>query len=170
MIRTLGDKTPKIHPTAFISEFAYVIGDVEIGEGSSVWPGAVVRADMGRIVIGNHTNVQDNSVVHGDADVEIGDYVTIGHKVLCHAKTVGDRAVIGNGATLNDGVEIGEYSLIASGTMLVDNVQIPPRSLVVGSPGKVLREVGERHLERMKWYCDVYMEKTKKYKAQGDLE
>ena len=170
MIRSLGDKTPKIHPTAFISEFAYVIGDVEIGEGSSVWPGAVVRADMGRIVIGSHTNVQDNSVVHGDADVEIGDYVTIGHKVLCHAKTVGDRAVIGNGATLNDGVEIGEYSLIASGTMLVDNVKIPPRSLVVGSPGKVLREVGERHLERMKWYCDVYMEKTKKYKAQGNLE
>ena len=170
MIRTLGDKTPKIHPTAFISEFAYVIGDVEIGEGSSVWPGAVVRADMGRIVIGSHTNVQDNSVVHGEADVEIGDYVTIGHKVLCHAKTVGDRAVIGNGATLNDGVEIGEYSLIASGTMLVDNVKIPPRSLVVGSPGKVLREVGERHLERMKWYCDVYMEKTKKYKAQGNLE
>ena len=170
MIRSLGDKTPKIHPTAFISEFAYVIGDVEIGEGSSVWPGAIVRADMGRIVIGNHTNVQDNSVVHGDADVEIGDYVTIGHKVLCHAKTVGDRAVIGNGATLNDGVEIGEYSLVASGTMLVDNVQIPPRSLVVGSPGKVLREVGERHLERMKWYCDVYMEKTKKYKAQGNLE
>lgn len=170
MIRTLGDKTPKIHPTAFVSEFAYVIGDVEIGEGSSVWPGAVVRADMGRIVIGNHTNVQDNSVVHGDADVEIGDYVTIGHKVLCHAKTVGDRAVIGNGATLNDGVEVGEYSLIASGAMLVDNVKIPPRSLVVGSPGKVLREVGERHLERMKWYCDVYMEKTKKYKAQGNLE
>ena len=170
MIRSLGDKTPKIHPTAFISEFAYVIGDVEIGEGSSVWPGAVVRADMGKIVIGKHTNVQDNSVVHGDADVEIGDYVTIGHKVLCHAKTVGDRAVIGNGATLNDGVEIGEYSLIASGTMLVDNVKILPRSLVVGSPGKVLREVGERHLERMKWYCDVYMEKTKKYKAQGNLE
>ena len=170
MIRSLGDATPKIHPTAFISEFAYVIGDVEIGEGSSVWPGAVVRADMGRIVIGKHTNVQDNSVVHGDADVEIGDYVTIGHKVLCHAKTVGDRAVIGNGATLNDGVEIGEYSLVASGTMLVDNVKIPPRSLVVGSPGKVLREVGERHLERMKWYCDVYMEKTKKYKAQGNLE
>ena len=170
MIRSLGDKTPKIHPTAFISEFAYVIGDVEIGEGSSVWPGAIVRADMGKIVIGNHTNVQDNSVVHGDADVQIGDYVTIGHRVLCHAKTVGDRAVIGNGATLNDGVEIGEHSLIASGTMLVDDVTIPSRSLVVGSPGKVLREVGERHLAKMKWYCDVYMEKTIKYKSQGNLE
>ena len=170
MIRSLGEATPKIHPTAFISEFAYVIGDVEIGEGSSVWPGAVVRADMGKITIGKHTNIQDNSAVHGDADVVIGDYVTIGHKVLCHAKTVGDRAVIGNGATLNDGVEIGEYSLIASGTMLVDNVQIPPRSLVVGSPGKALREVGERHLAKMKWYCDVYMEKTKLYKSQGNLE
>ncbi len=170
MIRSLGDATPKIHPTAFVSEFAYVIGDVEIGEGSSVWPGAVVRADMGKITIGEHTNIQDNSVVHGDADVVIGDYVTIGHRALCHAKTVGNRAVIGNGAILNDGVAIGEYSLIASGSMLVDNVQIPPRSLVVGSPGKALREVGERHLAKMKWYCDVYMEKTKRYKAQGNLE
>lgn len=170
MIRSLGDVSPKVHPTAFVSEFAYVIGDVEIGEGSSVWPGAVVRGDMGKITIGKHTNIQDNSAVHGDADVVIGDYVTIGHKVLCHAKRVGDRSVIGNGATLNDGVEIGEYSLIASGAMLVDNVKIPPRSLVVGSPGKRLREVGARHLTRMKWYCDVYMEKTKRYKSQGDLE
>lgn len=170
MIRSLGDVSPKVHPTAFVSEFAYVIGDVEIGEGSSVWPGAVVRGDMGKIIIGKHTNIQDNSAVHGDADVVIGDYVTIGHKVLCHAKRVGDRCVIGNGSTLNDGVEVGEYSLIASGAMLVDNVKIPPRSLVVGSPGKRLREVGARHLERMKWYCDVYMEKTKRYKSQGNLE
>ena len=170
MIRSLGDVSPKVHPTAFVSEFAYVIGDVEIGEGSSVWPGAVVRGDMGKIAIGKHTNIQDNSAVHGDADVVIGDYVTIGHKVLCHAKRVGDGAVIGNGSTLNDGVEIGEYSLVASGAMLVDNVKIPPRSLVVGSPGKRLREVSERHLERMKWYCDVYMEKTKRYKSQGNLE
>lgn len=170
MIRSLGDASPKVHPTAFVSEFAYVIGDVEIGEGSSVWPGAVVRGDMGKIAIGKYTNIQDNSAVHGDADVVIGDYVTIGHKVLCHAKRVGDRCVIGNGSTLNDGVEVGEYSLIASGAMLVDNVKIPPRSLVVGSPGKRLREVGVRHLERMKWYCDVYMEKTKRYKSQGNLE
>lgn len=170
MIRTLEDMTPKIHPTAFISEFAYVIGNVEIGEGSSVWPGAVVRGDMGKIIIGKHTNIQDNSAVHGDADVEIGDHVTIGHKVLCHAKKVENNVVIGNGATINDGVEIGEYCLIASGTMLVDNVKIAPRSLVVGSPGKAIREVGERHLEKMKWYNDVYMDKCKRYKAQGNLE
>ena len=170
MIRTLEGMTPKIHPTAFISEFAYVIGNVEIGEGSSVWPGAVVRGDMGKVIIGKHTNIQDNSAVHGDADVEIGDHVTIGHKVLCHAKNVENNVVIGNGATINDGVEIGEYCLIASGTMLVDNVKIAPRSLVVGSPGKAIREVGERHLEKMKWYNDVYMDKCKRYKAQGNLE
>lgn len=170
MIRSLGGVSPKIHETAFVSEFAYVVGDVEIGEGSSVWPGAIVRGDMGKIRIGKHTNVQDNSAVHGDADVEIGDYVTIGHKVLCHARRVGDGAVLGNGAIVNDGVEIGEYSLVASGTMLVDNVKIPARSLVVGSPGKAIREVSERHLARMRWYCDVYMEKTARYKAEGGLE
>lgn len=170
MIRSIDGATPKIHPTAFVSEFAYVVGDVEIGEGASVWPGVVVRGDMGKISIGKYTNIQDNSVVHGDADVVIGDRVTIAHKVLCHAKFVGDGAVIGNGATLNDGVEIGEFSLVASGAMLVDNVKIPPRSLVVGSPGKRIREVGARHLERMKWFCDVYVGQAKRYKAQGNLE
>ena len=170
MIRSLDGVSPRIHPTAFVSEAAYVIGDVEIGEGSSIWPGAVVRADMGKIKIGRQTCVQDNSTVHGDDDVEIGDNVVIGHNVLCHAKTVGDRVVIGNGSAVNDGVVIGEDSLIASGTVIVDNVEIPARSLVVGVPGKVRGEIRERHLERMKWYSDVYIEKTKRYKRQGNLE
>ncbi len=119
MIRSLDGISPRVHPTAFVSEFAYVIGDVEIGEGSSVWPGTVIRADMGRITIGKYTCVQDNSVVHGDADVVIGDYVVIGHRVMCHAKMIGNRVLIGNGATINDGVAIGEDSLIASGAMVV---------------------------------------------------
>ena len=170
MIRSLDGISPRIHPTAFVSEAAYVIGDVEIGEGSSIWPGAVVRADMGKIKIGKQTCVQDNSTVHGDDDVEIGDNVVIGHNVLCHAKTVGDRVVIGNGSAVNDGVVIGEDSLIASGTVIVDNVEIPARSLVVGVPGKVRGEVRERHLELMKWYSDVYIEKTERYKRQGNLE
>lgn len=170
MIRSLEGITPNIHPTAFISEFAYVIGNVEIGEGSSVWPGTVIRGDMGKITIGKYTNIQDNSVVHGDADVVIGDYVTIGHRAVCHASKVSNGVVIGNGATVNDGVEIGEESLIASGAMIVDNVKIPPRSLVVGVPSKVLGEVKERHLKRMQWYNEVYREKTERYKKQGNLE
>ena len=170
MIRSLDGVAPRVHPTAFVSEFAYVIGDVEIGAGSSVWPGAVVRADMGSITIGERTCVQDNSVVHGDADVVIGDDVVIGHRALCHAKTVGDRVLIGNGATVNDGVEIGQDSLLASGAMVVDNMVIPPRSIVAGLPGRVRGEVEERHLELIGWYRDIYVEKTRRYKRQGNLE
>ena len=170
MIRSLDGVSPRIHPTAFVSEFAYVVGDVEIGEGSSVWPGSVVRADMGSISIGRFTCVQDNSVVHGDADVVIGDNVVIGHRVLCHAKSVGDRVLIGNGATVNDGVEIGEDSLLASGTMVVDNMSIPARSLVVGVPGRIRGQVEDRHAELIAYYCDIYIHKTRRYKRQGNLE
>lgn len=170
MIRTLDGLSPRVHPTAFVSEFAYVIGDVEIGEGSSIWPGAVIRGDMGKITIGKFTCVQDNSVVHGDSDVVIGDHVVIGHRVLCHAKIVGDRVLLGNGTTVNDGVEIGDDSLLASGTMIVDDVKIPPGSLLVGVPGKVRGRVRKRHTELIKYYGDIYIEKTERYKKQGNLE
>ena len=170
MIRSLDGVSPRIHPSAFVSEFAYVVGDVQIGEGSSIWPGAVVRADWGRIVIGKYTCVQDNSVVHGDADVVIGDHVVIAHKALCHARRVGDRVLIGSGATVNDGVEIGEDCLVASGAMIVDNTKIPPRSLVVGVPGRVRGRVTERHMERIKFYGDKYVENTQRYRGQGNLE
>jgi len=170
VIRSLDGITPRIHPDAFVSEAAYVVGDVEIGQGSSVWPGAVIRGDMGKIVIGKYTCIQDNSVVHGDADVVIGDHVVIGHRVMCHAKRVGDRVLIGNGATVNDGVEIGEDSLLGSGTVVLDNMKIPPRSIVMGVPGRVRGQVTERHLELIKWLSGVYVEKTKRYKANPELE
>ena len=170
MIRSFDGKTPNIHPTAFVSEAAYVIGDVEVGERSSIWPCAVVRGDTGKITIGKETCIQDNSVVHGDADVVIGDRVVIGHRVVCHAKTVGDRVLIGNGATVNDGVEIGEDSLIASSAMLIERMSIPPSSLVVGLPGRVRGKVAERHTELIKLTCDSYIHKTERYKREGNLE
>ena len=170
MIRNLGDKKPLIDPTAFISEAAYIVGDVVIGKHSSIWPGTVVRADMGKITIGRYTCVQDNSIVHGDADVVIGDNVVIGHRVLCHARNVGDRALIGNGATVNDGVEIGEDSVLASGTMVVDNMEIPSRSIVMGVPGRIRGQVEQRHIDLSKYYCDIYIEKAQRYKRQGNLE
>ena len=169
MIRTLDGITPKVHPSAFVSEAAYVIGDVEIGEGSSIWPGAVVRADMGKIAIGRFTCVQDNSVVHGDADVVIGDRVVIGHRALCHAKSVGDRVLIGNGATVNDGVTIGDDSLLASGTMIIDNMEVPAGSLVVGVPGRVRGKTEQRHVELIKYYGDLYLDKAERYRRQGNL-
>ena len=120
MIRTLDGKSPKIDPTAFVSEFAYVVGNVELGPNSSIWPGAVIRADSGKIQIGAGSNVQDNSVLHADADAEIGDNVTIGHGVVCHARMIGNGSLIGNGATLNDGVILGENCLVAAGSTVVD--------------------------------------------------
>jgi len=170
VIRSLDGKSPNIHPTAFVSEFAYLIGDVEIGEGSSVWPGTVIRADAGKITIGKNTCIQDNSVLHGDADVVIGDNVVIGHRVMCHAKTVGNRVLIGNGATLNDGVEIGEDSLVASGCMVIEDMEIKPRSVVMGIPAKVRGEVQERHLELIRRTAEGYARKAQRYKSQGDLE
>ncbi len=170
MIRSLDGIAPRIHPTAFVSETAYVVGDVEIGERSSVWPGAVIRADNGRIVIGPDTCIQDNSVVHGDDDVAIGANVVIGHRVICHAGYVGDGALIGNGAVVNDGVRIGEGSLIASGAMVIERMEIPPGSMVLGVPAKVRGEVAERHSDLIRRTAAHYVAKGKRYKAQGGLE
>ena len=170
MIRSLGGKTPSIHPTAFISEAAYIVGDVEIGEGSSIWPGTVIRGDTGKITIGKFTNVQDNSVLHGDDDVVIGDNVTIGHRVMCHGRNIGNRVLIGNGAILNDGVLVGEESVIGSGSMILENMDIPEKSIVVGMPGRVRGTVKEKHVDMIDRIAAGYAIKAKKYKSEGNLE
>ena len=170
MIRSLGGKTPRIHPTAFISEAAYIVGDVEIGEGSSIWPGTVIRGDTGKITIGKFTNIQDNSVLHGDDDVIIGDNVTIGHRVMCHGRNIGNRVLIGNGAILNDGVLVGEESVIGSGSMILDNMDIPEKSIVVGMPGRIRGSVKDKHVDMIDRIAAGYASKAQKYKAEGNLE
>ena len=170
MIRSLGGKTPSIHPTAFISEAAYIVGDVEIGEGSSIWPGTVIRGDTGKITIGKFTNIQDNSVLHGDDDVIIGDNVTIGHRVMCHGRNIGNRVLIGNGAILNDGVLVGEESVIGSGSMILENMDIPEKSIVVGMPGRVRGTVKEKHVDMIDRISAGYAIKARKYKSEGNLE
>ncbi len=104
MIRSYQGKTPKIHPTAWVSEAAYVVGDVEIGAYSSVWPGSVIRADTIKITLGDYVDIQDNCVLHADSDATYEDYVTLGHGVISHAKHIKTHCLIGNGATINDGV------------------------------------------------------------------
>ena len=165
MIRTLGGKSPKIDPTAFVSEFAYVVGDVELGPYSSIWPGAVIRADSGKIQIGAGSNIQDNSVLHADADAKIGDNVTIGHGVVCHARLIGNGSLIGNGATLNDGVILGESCLVAAGSTIVDNSEFAHNSLIRGTPAKAIGKIRSRHSELMQKAAASYVNRIANYKS-----
>ena len=167
MIRTLGDKSPKIDPTAFVSEFAYVVGDVELGPHSSIWPGAIIRADSGKIQIGAGSNVQDNSVLHADADAKIGDNVTIGHGVVCHARMIGNGSLIGNGTTLNDGVILGESCLVAAGSTVTENSVFEAHSLVRGTPGKAIGRIRTRHAELMSRAAASYVNRIARYTASG---
>ena len=167
MIQSLNNYKPKIHPTVFVSKQAYIVGRVEIGEGSSVWPGAVIRADTAEIKIGKFVNIQDNAVIHADEDALYGDYITIGHGAISHAKRVGNYVLIGNGAVVNDGVEIGEFSIIASGAVVLENTKIPPYSLVVGIPAQVKSKVKDKHIELIKKRAKEYAKKAEVYRAAG---
>ena len=170
MIRSWNGHTPKIDPEAFVSEFAYVIGDVEIGAGSSVWPGTVIRGDIGKVVIGRNTCIQDNSTIHTDGrGAVIGDNVVMGHRVLCHADKIGDGVVIGNGAVVNGGLtEIGEYSIIASGAVVRENAQVPPRTFMTGVPAEVKGTVNERQIQRFKRNAQHYVDLAAKYRELGE--
>ena len=163
MLIKVNNKFPTIEDNTYIAPTSSVIGDVSLKSLSSIWFGAVVRADNGSIKIGERTNIQDNSVIHSDDNTTIGNNVTIGHGVTCHAKTIMDNCLLGNGSTLNEGVIIGEFSLIASGSMVLENMKIPPKSLVMGNPARIRGEINERHIELIKLSCSTYVDKVKIY-------
>jgi len=169
MIRSFNGKTPKIAKSAFVSEAAYVIGEVEIGENSSVWPGAVIRGDLGSIKIGDNTSIQDNSVLHADADVslEIGNNVLIGHSVVVHGLKIGSNTLIGNNATVLDESKIGSFCIIAAGSLVSRGSEIPDNSMVVGVPAKIKGQVSQKQRQQLKEWPQIYAELTKRYKEQG---
>ena len=175
MIRSLGDKIPRIAESAFVSEAAYVIGDVEIGENSSVWPGAVIRGDFGRIRIGKNTAVEDNSVLHAGTahgsihDLTIGDNVHIGHGAVINCTSIGNHVLVGMNATLLHDTEIGEYCIIAAGCLVRDGTKIPDRSFVAGVPGEIKAEATSDQLWWVRQAPKQYLEMVKHYK-QFDLE
>ncbi len=151
---------PRVHPSAFIDDSAQVIGDVEIGEDSSVWMCVVIRGDVNRIRIGCRSNIQDGTIVHVMKDTHptiIGDDVTVGHAAVVHGCTIEDRCLIGMGAILLNGVTVGTGSIIAAGTLLPEGMQVPPRSLVMGAPGKVRRPLSEADLVEIQMYADRYV-------------
>ncbi len=151
---------PRVHPTAYIDSSAQVIGDVEIGEESSVWMAVVIRGDVNRIRIGRRSNVQDGTVVHVMKDTHattIGDDVTIGHAAVIHGCTIEDRCLIGMGTILLNGARIGAGSIVAAGTLVVEGMVVPPQSLVMGSPGKVKRALTDAEVAGIQTYADRYV-------------
>jgi gamma-carbonic anhydrase len=144
LILPLGDALPRIGRDVFLAETATIIGDVALGDEASVWFGAVLRGDIGSIRIGARTNIQDNACVHltdGISSTLVGADVTVGHGAILHGCTVGDGCLIGMGSILLDNCEVGAGSLVAAGTLVPPRMKIPPRSLVRGSPARVIREV-----------------------------
>ena len=166
MIRSYQGRTPVISESCYVDVSAQVLGDVVLGEHSSVWMNAVVRGDVNSIRVGAHSNIQDCAVLHGMRyvyPVIVGDYVTIGHNATVHGCVVEDCCLIGIGAVILNNAHIGEGSIIAAGTVIPENMKIPPRSLVAGVPGKVRRELNSDDRDMILKYANNYLDYTKIY-------
>jgi len=173
MIRSLEGKTPRVAASAFVSEAAYVVGDVEIGEGSNVWPGAVIRGDFGRIRIGSKVSVEDNCVVHSGTpsspvgDVDIGDRVLIGHGAVLNGRKIGNDVLIGMNATVLHDAEIGNECIVAAGCLVGQGMIVPDRSLVVGVPGRIKGEPTEGQLWWVRDGIKEYEALVRRYRSEG---
>ena len=170
MIRSYGGRTPQIAASAYIDEAATVIGDVQIGEDSSVWPGVVIRGDVHYIRIGAATNVQDGSVLHvmrDDHPLVLGDNVTIGHGVVLHGCTIESRCLIGMGAIILNGAKIGTGSIVAAGTLVPEGTIVPPGSLFMGHPGKLRRVLTAEDQQSIDNYAQRYVEYKETYREEA---
>jgi gamma-carbonic anhydrase len=167
VIRSFKHITPVVDASAYVDDSAQVIGDVHIGAESSVWMNVVIRGDINQIRIGKRTNIQDLTAVHVMRDAYptiIGDEVTVGHSVIVHGATIEDRVLIGMGAILLNGVHVEHDCVVAAGTLLTEDTRIPARSLVMGHPGKVKRELTDMEVAEIRWYADNYVRYRRDYR------
>ena len=168
MLEPFLGKSPVVAPGAWVHPSACLIGAAEIHEDASVWPGAVIRADVDRIVVGKGSNIQDLAVLHPNRNrpVLIGEGVTVGHSAIIHGSVVGGHCLIGMGAVVMD-CEIGEYCLIAGGAVVTPGSRIPPRSMVMGAPGKVKRQLTDEECAGLVSSEKEYIELAGYYRAGG---
>ncbi|GAB1482545.1 gamma carbonic anhydrase family protein [Treponema sp.] len=148
MIHAIDAAVPQVHPSSFVAWNAELAGTVKLGMDVSVWFSAVVRADLAPIEVGDGSNIQDGAVLHVDTDApcRLGKNVTVGHSAILHSCTIGDGSLIGMGAIILNGVEVGEQCIVGAGALLTQGKQFPPRSLILGSPAKVLRSLNEEEI------------------------
>jgi len=168
MIRSFRGHTPLIPASCFVEESAQVIGDVELGEGASIWFNSVVRGDVNPIRIGRRTNIQDLCLVHVQSSLQgttVGDDVTVGHHVVLHACTVGSRVLVGMGAILLDGSEVGDDCIIGAGALITPGTKIPAGSLVLGSPAKVKRPLLPEERKSLLESAEHYVRYAEEYRA-----
>ncbi len=160
MIISARDFTPVIGKDVFVAEGARIIGDVRIGDNASIWFNTTLRGDVMPIMIGNETNIQDGSVLHGTFgkhSCEIGYRVTIGHNVILHGCKIGSGSLIGMGSIIMDGAEIGEHSVVGAGSLVTEGKKFPPRSLIVGRPAALKRPLNEEELQFLEQSADNYL-------------
>ncbi len=164
----LGEKTPQLAPSVWIAPNATVIGDVRLAENVSIWWNAVLRGDNDPISIGANTNIQDSSVLHTDIGMPLtlGRDITVGHMVMLHGCTVGDGSLIGIKSVILNGAVIGKQCLIGANTLIPEGKVIPDRSLVMGSPGKVVRELTDEQLARLAYSAVHYVENAQRYRGK----
>jgi carbonic anhydrase/acetyltransferase-like protein (isoleucine patch superfamily) len=170
LIRTWGGKSPRLDDSVWVAENAVVVGDVEIGPGSSVWFGCVIRGDVNHIRIGARTNVQDATVVHVTSHTHptrVGDDVTIGHRVTLHGCTVKDRCLIGIGALVMDGAVVGEDAMVGAGSLVPPGMVVPPRTLALGAPAKVKRELTQEEVDFLRKSAASYAGYASQYRREG---
>ena len=169
MIRPYRGVVPKIAASAYIDPSAQVIGDVVVGERSSIWPNVSARGDVNSIRIGEESNIQDNCVLHCDADffpLNIGDRVTVGHLAMLHGCTIEDDCLIGIGAIVLNGAKIGKGSVIAAGAVVPEGAEVPPDSMVMGVPAKVKRQITGDERERFRTNAQHYVEAARIYREE----
>jgi len=168
MIKTLGAHTPQINMSSFVADSAEIIGQVVVEQGANIWYNTVVRGDVEPIVIGKNTNIQDLCVVHTSHGypVRIGSGVTIGHRAICHGCTIEDNVLIGMGSIILDGAIIEKDVIIGAGSLVPPNKRIPSRSLVIGSPAKVVRSLTEDEVESIKKSASGYVELSQHHKSK----
>lgn len=159
-LETYLSRDPQIDPTAYVAPLAVVIGDVRLGPYSSVWPTCVLRGDIESIEIGEGTNIQDGTIIHlaDDLGVKIGKYVTVGHKAMIHACTIGDECLIGMSATILDGAVIGERSVVGAGAVVTKGMIVPPGSMVLGMPGKVVKTLDAAAQADLRHWAEKYVQ------------
>jgi len=171
MIQSVNNHSPKIHPKAFVHPMATVIGQVIIDEGASIWPGAVLRGDMGLIHIGKNTSIQDGSICHMTLNFSstfVGNNVTVGHGVILHGCEIGDNSLIGMGSIILDDAHISHGSFVAAGSLVTGNKKFAPHSFICGSPARLIREVNDKEKLILEASVAHYQEAAKLYLENSD--